>query len=166
MGSGTARRQCAHSGPSRLRQRHQEQTSLAGPGELHSPRPIISCDVSIWLIEGQSAPSIGMRQHEARRNFISAPWGDHRTIPLLTRRRGHTATPSVRPRLLGVVASPAVNSGRQSFNLTHVGAWSLAPSRPRTSRSTPASVRRFASFGLNIRWSRRRPAFLGQRFRM
>jgi hypothetical protein len=38
------------------------------------------------------------------------------------------------------------------------GAWSLAFSQPRTSRSTPAPVKRGATDGLRSRWSRRRPA--------
>jgi hypothetical protein len=39
----------------------------------------------------------------------------------------------------------------------HAGAWSLAFSRPRTSRSTSALVRRFANGGLSSKWSMRRP---------
>ena len=40
----------------------------------------------------------------------------------------------------------------------HAGAWSLAFSQPRTSRSTPAAVRRFAAAGFKRRWSIRSPA--------
>ena len=48
---------------------------------------------------------------------------------------------------------------------THVGAWSLAPGKPRTQRSTPAARRRGASSSLSSRWSMRRPASRGQWFR-
>jgi hypothetical protein len=46
------------------------------------------------------------------------------------------------------------------------GAWSLAPSRPRTSRSTPASSRRSRRLALRRKWSSLRPASRGQRMRM
>ncbi len=49
---------------------------------------------------------------------------------------------------------------------THAGAWSLAFSRPRTSRSTPAPASRPAMLGLSSRWSMRSPASRGQRLRM
>jgi hypothetical protein len=38
--------------------------------------------------------------------------------------------------------------GDSYFNTTHAGAWSLAPSSPRTFRSTPAFCRRGAKAGL------------------
>ena len=44
-----------------------------------------------------------------------------------------------------------------SRSSTHTGAWSLAPSLPRVSRSTPTSRRRSASAGLSRTWSMRRP---------
>ena len=37
------------------------------------------------------------------------------------------------------------------FSTIHAGAWSLAPSSPRTLRSTPAFIRRGASAGLSSR---------------
>ena len=43
-----------------------------------------------------------------------------------------------------------------------VGAWSLAFSRSRTQRSTPASSSRGASVSFSSRWSMRRPEFFGQ----
>jgi len=51
-------------------------------------------------------------------------------------------------------------------NTIHAGAWSLAPSSPRTVRSTPAFVSRGESTGLTSRWSSRRPASRGQRLRL
>lgn len=51
------------------------------------------------------------------------------------------------------------------FSSTHTGAWSLAPSCPRTSRSMPAPFSRRASVFDNRIWSSRSPASRGQRFR-
>lgn len=51
------------------------------------------------------------------------------------------------------------------FSSTHTGAWSLAPSSPRTSRSMPAPFSRRASVFDKRMWSSRRPASRGQRFR-
>jgi hypothetical protein len=48
---------------------------------------------------------------------------------------------------------------------THVGAWSLAFSQPRTSRSTPAALRLCATAGLSRIWSMRSPALRPQAFR-
>jgi len=45
----------------------------------------------------------------------------------------------------------AVVASVQSFNRTHVGAWSLAAGWPRTHLSTPASTRRGFSAGLSSR---------------
>jgi hypothetical protein len=49
-------------------------------------------------------------------------------------------------------------AGARSASSIQTGAWSLAFSQPRTSRSTPAALRRGAAEGLNSRWSMRRPA--------
>lgn len=54
----------------------------------------------------------------------------------------------------------------QSASSIHTGAWSLAPSSPRTSRSMPAPTSRRAAFLLSSRWSSLRPAFRCQRFRL
>src|ERR1700709_684998 len=42
-------------------------------------------------------------------------------------------------------------SGQVYFNTIQAGAWSLAPSSPRTLRSTPALMRRGATLGLSNR---------------
>ena len=60
---------------------------------------------------------------------------------------------------------PGLSTNFYSMDI-HAGAWSLAPSTPRTSRSTPASFRREASCGESSRWSSRRPAFRSQRMRL
>jgi hypothetical protein len=49
-------------------------------------------------------------------------------------------------------------AGARSASSIQTGAWSLAFSQPRTSRSTPAALRRGATDGLNSRWSMRNPA--------
>ena len=61
--------------------------------------------------------------------------------------------------------SPPRRQEDRVSSVIHVGAWSLAFSRPRTARSTPAATRRGARAGLRSRWSRRIPPFRSQRFR-
>jgi hypothetical protein len=54
--------------------------------------------------------------------------------------------------------SRPVNQSVWSATVIHVGAWSLAFSHPRTSRSTPDSTSRLVARGFSRKWSMRMPA--------
>jgi hypothetical protein len=90
------------------------------------------------------------------------------------RARGSAPVRLLRPRAVrapadacpaDVVLAPRVFLVRDAppaSSTTHVGAWSLAPGRPRTQRSTPASDSARARGGDSSRWSMRRPASRSQ----
>src|SRR5437667_9223752 len=58
------------------------------------------------------------------------------------------------------------DQSRLDPNTIQAGAWSEAPSSPRSLRSTPPLIRRGVSAGLSRRWSSRNPASRGQRLRL